>query len=204
MFLGVVSAGSVTNFFPTVVETLGYNKINSLLLTAPPYVLTVFTAFANARHADATGERYLHVTIPLWVGMAAFILAACTTGLAPRYLAMMLMLPGIYTSFVIILAWISNTLPRPPAKRAAALAIINACSNCSSIYASYMYPESDGPRYVLAMSVNCATCFLAIVMATVMRFVLVRENKKLDRIFNTTVAGAAADEGIKKGFRYRV
>lgn len=30
--------GSVTNFFPTVVATLGYNDINSLLLTAPPYV----------------------------------------------------------------------------------------------------------------------------------------------------------------------
>lgn len=30
--------GSVTNFFPTVVATLGYGNIESLLLTAPPYV----------------------------------------------------------------------------------------------------------------------------------------------------------------------
>ena len=33
-----VASGSVTNFFPTVVATLGYGKISSLLLTAPPYV----------------------------------------------------------------------------------------------------------------------------------------------------------------------
>ena len=45
--------------------------------------------------------------------------------------------PGAYCAFVVALAWISNTMPRPPAKRAAALAFINAVSNCSSIYASY-------------------------------------------------------------------
>lgn len=42
------------------------------------------------------------------------------------------------------LAWISNSLPRPPAKRAAALAFINAISNTSSIYASYMYKTEFG------------------------------------------------------------
>jgi hypothetical protein len=57
----------------------------------------VLTAFANAWHADRTGERYLHITIPLWVAVAAFILAAATTTTAPRYLAMMLMVPGVYT-----------------------------------------------------------------------------------------------------------
>lgn len=60
---------------------------------------------------------------------------------------MMLMVPGMYSGYVVALGWISNTLPRPPAKRAAALAAINAVSNTSSIYASYMYPQSAGPRY---------------------------------------------------------
>lgn len=72
--------------------------------------------------------------------MASFVLAAATTSTAPRYLAMMLMVPSIYSGYVIALTWISNTLPRPPAKRAAAIAAINAVSNASSIYASYMYP----------------------------------------------------------------
>ncbi|GAD97682.1 MFS transporter [Paecilomyces variotii No. 5] len=143
----MVSSASVTNFFPTVVETLNYGKIESLLLTAPPYVLAVITAFLNAWHADRTGERYWHITLPLYVAVAAFIIAACTTSVGPRYLAMMLMVPGVYTGFVVALAWISNTLPRPASKRAAALAAINAVSNASSIYASYMYPSSAGPRY---------------------------------------------------------
>lgn len=209
----IVSSGSVTNFFPTVVETLNYNKITTLLLTSPPYVLAVLTTFLNARHADRTGERYLHITLPLYVSVIAFILAAATTGTAPRYLPMMLMVPGVYTGYVVALGWISNTLPRPPAKRAAAIAAINAVSNTSSVYASYMYPKSAGPRYgmfpppplptltltfpikndtclltalflpfpVTAMSINCTTSFIAILSATVLRFLLARLNRELDR-----------------------
>jgi MFS family permease len=140
MLFCIVASGTVTNFFPTVVATLNYGNIASLLLTAPPYVLCVITAFLNAWHADRTGERYFHITLPLWVCVAAFIIAAATTSTAPRYFAMMLMVPSVYTGYVVALAWISNTLPRPPAKRAAALAAINAVSNTSSIYASYSKP----------------------------------------------------------------
>jgi len=208
MLFCIVASGSVTNFFPTVVQTLGYGKINSLLLTAPPYVLCVFTAFTNAWHADRTGERYFHVTGPLYVAMVAFIIAATTTGTAPRYVAMMLMVPGVYTGYVVALGWISNTMPRPPAKRAAALAAINAVSNTSSIYASYMFPKSDGPRYVLAMSVCSATAAIAIISATVLRFLLVKLNKKLDHgehVEGAINSGEAVPgEAAKRGFRFLV
>ncbi|KAG7005255.1 hypothetical protein G7Y79_00020g047830 [Physcia stellaris] len=202
----IVASGTVTNLFPTVVGTLGYSNIISLLLTVPPYVLGVITTFINSWHADRTGERYLHITLPLYFAVIAFIIAASTTTTAPRYVAMMMMVPGVYTGYVVALAWISNTLPRPPAKRAAALAAINAVSNASSIYASYMYPESAGPRYVVAMSVNCVTAFIAICSATFLRFILVRLNKKLDR--GETVEGAVVmgegvpGEAASKGFRF--
>ncbi|TLD27582.1 MFS transporter [Venturia nashicola] len=205
---GIVSAGSVTNFFPTVVQTLGFGTIETLLLTAPPYVLAVITALVNAWHADRTGERYWHITCPLYVAIAAFILAAATTSTAPRYVAMMLMVPGVYTGYVVALGWISNCIPRPPAKRAAALAAINAVSNCSSIYASYMYPQSAGPRYLVAFSVDCATAALAIIAATFLRLLLVRLNKKLDNNeyvesainSDATIPGEVAE----KGFRFLI
>ncbi|KAI5854472.1 pantothenate transporter liz1 [Tricharina praecox] len=190
---GIVSSGSVTNFFPSVVETLGYNRIISLLLTAPPYALAVITTFCNSLHADKTGERYFHITVPLWFSMVAFILAAATTTTAPRYLSMMLMVPSVYAGYVVALAWISNTLPRPPAKRAAAIAAINAVSNATSIWTAYAYPKTSAPRYVEAMAMNCATAALAIIAATILKWYLTRQNKKLDR--------EEQDDG---GFRYLV
>ena len=215
MIFCIVASGSVTNFFPTVVETLGYGDIASLLLTTPPYVLCVITAFTNAWHADQTGERYFHATLPLYVAVASFILAAATTSTAPRYVAMMLMVPGVYTGYVIALSWISNTIPRPAAKRAAALAAINAVSNTSSIYASYMFPKSDGPRYVLAMSVCSATAFVAICAATVLRFILMSLNGKLERgdfvegainpkqnTGDSILAEGIPGQAAKRGFRF--
>ncbi|KAI9741769.1 MAG: hypothetical protein M1834_000155 [Cirrosporium novae-zelandiae] len=201
----IVASASVTNFFPTVVETLGYNKIITLLLTAPPYILAFLTVGFTAWHADRSGERYFHIILPLYISVASFILAACTTSLAPRYVAMMLMVPSVYPAYVITLTWISNCLPRPPAKRASAIAIINAVSNCSSIYASYMYPTSAGPRYITAMSVNCATAFVAIVFATVLRFMLMRLNRKLDRgepVEGAVVNVGGEEEATRRGFRF--
>ncbi|KAJ5488399.1 Major facilitator superfamily domain general substrate transporter [Penicillium expansum] len=173
-----------------------------LMILSPPYCLAVICAFGNAWHADRTGERYFHVTAPLYISVVAFIIAATTTATAPRYIAMMLMVPSFYSSYVVALGWISNTLPRPAAKRAAALAAINCVSNASSIYASYMYPNSQAPRFVPAMSVNCATAFIAIVSATVLRFILVRLNKQLDR--GEEAEGAVPGEGSRRGFRFLV
>lgn len=106
---------------------------------------------------------------------------------------------------MVALAWISNTMPRPPAKRAAALAFINAVSNCSSIYASYLYPKSAHPHYTVAMAVNCATAFVAVCAATVMRAVLVRLNRRLDAgIFVKGAINAVPGEGAANGFRFKV
>ncbi|KAF2744103.1 pantothenate transporter liz1 [Sporormia fimetaria CBS 119925] len=206
MLLANVSSASVTNFFPTVVKTLGYNNVQTLLLTAPPYVLAVITTFANAWHADRTGERFFHITLPLCVGVAAFILGAATRSVAPRYVAMMLMVPGVYTGYVVSLAWISNSLPRPPAKRAAALAFINAISNTSSIYASYMYPQPKGteqPDLTVPLSVDCGTAVLAILMAALMRIMLTRLNRKLERGEHVEGAiNAVPGQAQENGFRF--
>ena len=95
-------------------------------------------------------------------------------------------------------------MPRPPAKRAAALAFINAVSNCSSIYASYLYPNSAAPHYTVAMVVNCGTAVGAVVAATVLRGVLVRLNGKLER--GVWVEGAVNSLGGSEGggFRFKI
>ena len=203
----------MTNFFPTVVATLNnkehpYSEVQILLLTCPPYVLAVITTYLTAWSADRTGERYLHITIPLWIALVAYIIAATTSTTAPRYLAMMLFPSTVYASFVVGLAWISNTLPRPPAKRAAALAFINAVSNTSSIFSAYLYPKSHEPGYTLAFIVNCITCFIAILAATVLRFMLVKLNKKLAAGIYVEGAinskNALPGEAAQHGFRFKV
>ncbi|KAJ4302725.1 hypothetical protein N0V90_001615 [Kalmusia sp. IMI 367209] len=212
LIFGAVSSGTINSYFPTVVATLGYGKTETLLLTAPPYLLSCVVALLVSFNADRTGERYFHFTIPLWTSIAGFIISASVVELPTRYFSMMIMLPGVYTAFTIGLTWAANTLPRPPAKRAATMALCNCIANCSSIYGPFLYPKSTAPRYLIAMGINAGTSLISIIVATVFRFVLVRLNKKIDVIEGTAPSAQSAAMGEKgskdehalaaKGFRY--
>lgn len=171
-----------------------------LFLTVPPYAAATIFAFINAWHSDRTGERYFHITVPLYAAAAGFIIAATTTSIAPRYLSMMLMLSGIYPGFVVALGWVSNTVTRPSAKRAAALALITAIGNSSSIYVSYMFQSQMGPRYVLTMSICTAAVALAIASATLLRVVLVKLNRKAEQ--EMLDAGSSAVEAKQQAFKF--
>ncbi|KAJ5279243.1 hypothetical protein N7478_004615 [Penicillium angulare] len=174
LIYGCTSAGAVTTFFPR-------DKIDTLLLTTPPYIIGTIIVLINAWHADKTGERYFHMCIPPIIAIVSFILAMAGNNFAARYVAMCIMLGGIYSSYVVALGYISNILPRPAAKRAAALAFINCMSNVCQIYTPYLYPDSASPRYVTAFSVNIGMCAMTFIFATILRIYLGRLNKQLDQ-----------------------
>lgn len=111
------TAAAVTSFIPTLVATFEYPSVQSLLLVAPPYVFAAIVAMAVSMSSDSMSERYLHLVIPLAVGMVGYIIAASTTTLAPRYFSLFLTLGGVYGSFNVTYAWISSTVsPGRPLK----------------------------------------------------------------------------------------
>lgn len=105
-------------------------------------------------------------------------------------------------------------IPRPVEKRAAAIAITTMVGNFAQIYSPYLYPSSSGPRYLPAMTANSKRrpfyclpinanqsgvskllaamfVFVSICLAILLRFCLVRENRKLD-----TIEGRREEDGI--------
>lgn len=68
-----------------------------------------------------------------------------------------------------------------------------------------MYETNAGPRYTVAMGVNCAMAAMAIIAAITLRFILVGLNKKLDQgIYVEGAINNGMSEAGKKGFRFRV
>ncbi|KAH8195099.1 hypothetical protein TruAng_010739 [Truncatella angustata] len=191
------TAAAVTSFVPTLVATFKYSSVQSLLMVAPPYVFAAIAAMAISISSDRRSERYLHLVIPLAVGMLGYIIGAATTTLAPRYFSLFLMLGGVYGSFNVTYAWISSTLPRPLEKRAAAFAFTNMVGNFAQIYSPYMYPSTNGPRYLPAMTANTVFVFASICFATILRFCLVRENRKLEAL--EVVDAAEAEDPKARG-----
>ena len=179
-------------------QTLGYGQTDTLLLSAPPYVFAAILGIINSTHSDRTKERWLHVVWPQVFASAGFIISAATLNVAARYVSTFMMM-SIYGSFGCILSWVSTTLPRPSTKRAISYAVVNAGSNLASIYASYFYPKSQGPRYWQANVANVAFSGACIVLATALRFYLRWRNNQLDRASEEDLR----EEGTTTGSRCR-
>jgi len=199
LLTSIYISAAVVNFFPSVVGGLGYSRNKTYGLTAPPFMLCVICMLINGFHSDRTQERYLHIVCPLAVTVVANVIAVSTLNIAARYVAMMLMPASFYSASIVVLSWIASSLNQPAVKRAAAIAAINAVSNTPNIWTSYLYRSA--PRYIVAFAVNLAAAVLAIIIATVIRIYLRRENAKMDR--GEDVGKSGPTEAQKAaGFRY--
>ncbi|KAI0417806.1 nicotinamide mononucleotide permease [Xylaria grammica] len=190
---------ALTNFFPSVVEGLGFDKTTTYGLTAPPFVLSVIVMLVIGFHSDRKQERWLHIVAPLIITVVANIIALSTLNVAARYFAILILPGSFYSAAVVLLSWVSNTISQPAPKRAAAIALVNAICNTPNIWGSYLY--FGAPRYIVAFIVNLVASGLAIGFATATRMYLKRQNAKLDRGEDTGKHGPTAAQ-IANGFRY--
>ncbi|PPR01382.1 hypothetical protein CVT24_006220 [Panaeolus cyanescens] len=226
---------SFVQFFPTLTQTLGFSTTVTLLLAAPPWIVASIICCVNAWHADKTGERFFHIAGWWWGVILGFIIALSTFSIAGRYVALFLMACGYVGSyfqaqlvselslikvlgFAMTLVWVSNAVPRPPAKRAAAIGIVNGCGNIGNVMGSYTWKSAWGPQYHQSMVVSLCALVFSTFLSYVIRQMLVRENRKLDADEKAAMEGAnrarveeaARLEGItfeqamerRKGFRY--
>ncbi|EKM53442.1 uncharacterized protein PHACADRAFT_211138 [Phanerochaete carnosa HHB-10118-sp] len=235
MTCSLLLGSSFVNFFPTLTATLGFSTTVSLLLAAPPWIFATILCCANAWHADRSGERFFHVSGPWWSVMIGYIIALSTMSVGGRYFAMFLMTGGYagwllitpvtllkgyirFSGFALTLVWTANVVPRPPAKRTAAIAIVNGIGNLGTLIGSYVWKAEWGPNYHPSMIIGLASLAFSSVLAVAMRCMLVSQNKKLDKSGIEDLTDAERDrieeaarlEGLtveeamerKKGFRF--
>ena len=190
---------SLTNFLPTLVRNFGFSTIHTLLLTAPPYVVTAGICVLNTWNSDRTGNRSLHIVVPTLGAITGIIITLATTNIAARYFALFLMLPGTYACFQVSNAWMSSIAARPRKKRGIALALNNSFGNTALTWTPYLYPSSDGPRYVKAWSVNLALSAVLLISTVVLSFLLKKDNKKADGAAAQSFAIHSQNIGDEKG-----
>ena len=192
-------SAAVTNFFPSVVKTLGYSRNITYALTAPPFCLCVILMMINGWHSDKTQDRFYHIVGPLTLSVVANVIAVSSLNTAARYVAMMLMPGSVYMASTVLLSWVTGTLNQPKQKRACAIAIINAICNTPNIWTSYVYFGS--PRYLVAFLVNMAASAVAIIVAILTRMYLKRQNNKMNRGQSLGKSGPTLAQQLA-GFRY--
>ncbi|PPR06575.1 hypothetical protein CVT24_001756 [Panaeolus cyanescens] len=171
---------SFNAYFPTLSATMGFNRTVTLLLCAPPFIFAAICAFTLNRHSDKTGERFYHAVFSLSIGILGFVIAISTMNTAARYISLFLMAQS-YAGYVVIITWMSGSFPRPPSKRAVALALINAFSQLGNVSGSYVWPSAWGPTYRKSYGICIATSGMAIIMAWIFRRHLQKLNSEMER-----------------------
>lgn len=185
---------SLTNFLPTLVKNFGFSTIHTLLLTAPPYIFTAAFCLFNTWYSDRSSTRSPHIVYPSLVAIAGIIITMATTNIGARYFALFLMLPGTYGCFQISNAWMANIGARPQKKRAISLAMNNSIGNLALVWTPYLYPDSDGPRYTTAWSVNLALTVVTVASTVILSLFLKKDNKRLE----DNAPSYTREEGIAK------
>ncbi|BEJ17736.1 hypothetical protein CspHIS471_0700040 [Cutaneotrichosporon sp. HIS471] len=186
------AAGTVTNYFPSLVQTLGYNKTITLVLTAPPYIFAGFFFMAITYFSDKTGKIYVFIMGCIALSLGMYIIPIATLNTGARYFAMMLMPAAAVTPQILLFKLLNLHCPRPIVKRAAGVALMNSIGNTSNIWASYLYYAP--PHYYAVFGTMCAVVVVFAIVITLYGIYVKRENRLLEE--GGEVAQRACKHGI--------
>lgn len=174
-----LSANGFKNFFPTVIQSLGFDRTITLVLTCPPYLIAGFFSIAVSLTSGKWNERTWHITGCKLFAILGFVLAPATLNVGVRYAAMCIFTIGTYGVNSILLGWSATVCSQTPEKKAVVIAMMTSLSNASFIYTPYLFRADDKPRYTIAMSAMAAFSLGTLALAWVLRFILMRQNKTL-------------------------
>ena len=77
-------------FFPTIVQTLGYGNIETLLITAPVWIATFMVSLLVTWSSGRTNDRSLHIVSLMLVSVVGCVICTATTNIGARFFGMFL------------------------------------------------------------------------------------------------------------------
>jgi MFS family permease len=198
--------GSIANYFPTLVDSLGFSSTISLLLTAPPYVLAGAVYYVIMFYSDRKNTVYPIILVCIAISVVMYIIPMSTLNVGARYFSMVMLPFASVGPQLLLYKTINLHLARPISKRAAASALVNAIGGTSNIWTSYLYYQ--GPHFYAAFGTLMGSGLLLGVTVTVYRWVVSRENKRLDsgepEQIAKAIKGGVTEEMVQLNWRYEM
>lgn len=121
-------------FLPTLIDTLGFSKTITLVLTCPPYILAGISSILAGLSSGRFNERIWHITVIKSISILGFVLACAATNTGARYFAAFVFVAATCPVSPLNLSWTGITCGQTSEKRAASLAAVNTLSSFSLIW----------------------------------------------------------------------
>ncbi|KIK65337.1 hypothetical protein GYMLUDRAFT_219266 [Collybiopsis luxurians FD-317 M1] len=181
-------ASSFHFYFPTLVQTIGYSPIVTLLITVPPWLTAILAVILLSRHSDHKSERFWHISLSISIAIVGYVVAISTMNPLVRYISFFAM-TQVHAAYTCFMAWASASVSEPSSKRATALAFINTGGMLANILVAYAWPSSWGPDYTQSFVI----CIFAAVLTVIMSW-----------IFRRHLAGLNTREMRHSSYRYQL
>jgi hypothetical protein len=140
------------------------------------------------------------------IASCTYIIPMATKNIGARYFAMMLLPFASVGPQILMYKTINVHLARPMTKRAAASAMVNAIGGTANIWTSYLYYAP--PHYFAAFGTLLGCAFLFASAITVYRWLVLRENRRLDSGDPVEIAkvikGGVTQEMVDLNWRYEM
>ncbi|KAL4798516.1 major facilitator superfamily domain-containing protein [Aspergillus venezuelensis] len=198
MFAGIhfslIIAQSFKDFFPSIVDTLGFSEVVTYLIQAPPYVIAYIACLFISWSSGRFLEHCWHIIVPILITLGGAVIMISTLNVGARYFSLILLCSGPFVGLNIQISWETTVVPRPRTKRAALIAIANCVSSVSHWFTPYFFLRSQEPRYQTGGGIIIAGCGLTAIFALIAKWWCMRKNKQLDK--------AEAESGNVTEWRY--
>ncbi|EOO00178.1 putative nicotinamide mononucleotide permease protein [Phaeoacremonium minimum UCRPA7] len=148
LFVLVTGSQTMQYFIPTLVKSFGWTGPVGQYHTIPAYMAALVYVVACCWLADKYKAKWQFICGLSAVGCVLFIAVTALQDKMAQYVLTIFAFGTIYGCSPLVKTWVSDVIPQPAAKRAIAIALINAIGNASSIYSSWLWPDKDAPRYI--------------------------------------------------------
>ncbi|KAF5327985.1 hypothetical protein D9758_017790 [Tetrapyrgos nigripes] len=174
MFMLATGSQTIQYFIPQLVGQLGYTGYTKQYMTIPIYAVALVFILTFCFASDITKERGNFITGACLIATVSFIICVAVDNEKAKYAFLCFAVGGVYAACPLTLLWVSNVIAQPAEKRAIAIAIVNALGNMASIYGSFLWPTTTGPRFVQGFACTTVFVFLLAVLAQVLKILLKR------------------------------
>ena len=144
---------------PTITKSMGFTSTNAQLMTVPPYVAGAISAICFSMLSDRFYWRMPFVAVPLTIIIGYSIIisfhGALAENIGPAFFAVILTCIGIYPTHPATSSWTANNLA-PANRRAIGLALNICIGNAGGIIGSFMYLDSEAPKYYTGFGLSLA------------------------------------------------
>ncbi|EON97631.1 putative major facilitator superfamily transporter protein [Phaeoacremonium minimum UCRPA7] len=203
-FLTNMAYSSLPVFLPTILKEMGHDVLTAQALAAPPYLAAFVIVLATAHLSDMLRARTPLIVFHALASAGGYGVLALSRSLGLeagsmiRYLAVYPAAIGFFNVVVLTIAWSINN-QEGASRQGGGFALLQVVGQCGPLVGTHLYPDRDRPFYESGMRACAVAMLIVACLALVLRFYLVRSNRKLDAAVEVDGEERAEQEGLVAG-----